>query len=95
MAPFASDSGSYRSQRTPAEKLAAPNKKRITYSERPENMITESELAEKIRSGTVLKAVAYPWGIEFEAYDSSDMPRPEEQARKKETEQSPDIDSFF
>jgi hypothetical protein len=78
MAPFVRDSGSYPSQRTPADRLAGPYKKRITYFERPENMITESELAEKIRSGTVLKAVAYPWGIEFEASDSSDMSRPEE-----------------
>jgi len=35
-------------------------------------MITESELAERVRSGgTIIKAVAYPWGVEFEEYDTS------------------------
>jgi len=42
-------------------------------------MITESELAEKLRSGgMILKVVAYPWGVEFEAYDPSEMSRQEE-----------------
>jgi len=33
-------------------------------------MLSESELIEKIRSGGTLRAVAYPWGIEFEGGDT-------------------------
>jgi len=33
-------------------------------------MITESEMEEKLHScTTVIKAVAYPWGVEFEKCD--------------------------
>jgi len=37
-------------------------------------MITEREMAEKLRScGTIVKVVAYPWGVEFETCEPSNV----------------------
>jgi len=73
------DSVSYRSQRTPVGSLGFQYKMRIEHAKRPLCMITERELAEKIRScGTILVAVAYPWGVEFEVFDPSETSPPEE-----------------
>ena len=79
MVPSVTDSVSYRSQRTPAGSLGFQYKMRIDHASRPVIMITERELAEKIRSGgTILVAVAYPWGVEFEASNPSETSPPEE-----------------
>ena len=78
MATDVTDSASYRSQRNPAGSLGFQYKMRIEHAGRVLYMVTENELAEKIRSGgKILVVTAYPWGVEFEAHDSSETPRPE------------------